>query len=71
MNKNELEAAIRAVEHEIQKLTHEFIRKGQGYKCRMHAPALGGLTSASIYYKEELKKLESSMAKPIVKKESK
>ena len=37
MDKNALEAAIRAATHELEKLTYETIRPNQGFKMRTHS----------------------------------
>lgn len=72
MTKDEYAAAIAVAEHEIMKLTHEFLRKGQGFKMRTVGSQIHAIIASKEYYEKELKKLEDAAPKrgrPPVNKE--
>ena len=58
MDKNALEAAIKAAEHELTKLTYETIRPNQAFKMRTHSPIISSIIACKEYYERELAKLD-------------
>lgn len=63
LTKEELTRAIEVAEFELMKMTHETLRKSQGYKIRTHGVAIAALTTCINYYKAELEKLPKAAPK--------
>lgn len=57
MTKDQLEAAIKVCEGQIEAMTNECIRRNYQLKMREYADKIGGCITAIKYYKELLNKL--------------
>ena len=65
MTKDQLEAAIKVAEGQIEAMTNEVIRRNMALKMRSYADLIGGCVTAIEYYKKKIEELE----KPTRKKE--